>query len=219
MEAHMRRVCRLAVATAVMGVLMSCGNTDNGPDGSDSLVFQILGFNGENIQQCDKWIASNVEVDVVVQSDCSGTMMAEPFTDTFGNVTVQNNEKLDITLDSYEVSIGAANLGTIQFMSTQTATGKRCTNDPTRSCAVDSDCTSVAGGVGICRPSTSEFQLRLFDSDTKARIIPDIVPLGQSFDVQVTLFGSDVVGNHWQATGFFTARFDSFDNCDCQLAG
>ena len=153
MEETMRRVFWLAAVAATAMALSSCGSTSGN---EDAQVLAILGFDGDNITQCDQFVGSNLQVDV--QQDVCSDNTFETFTDTFANVNMQNNEKLDITINRYTVVVQGASLGTLSYDLTATVTGKRCSNVATLACAVNSDCTGT-GGLGTCRPSNKGFRL------------------------------------------------------------
>lgn len=212
MEGTMRRVCRLTAGVAMLVGFVSCGSTGGN---EDAQVLTIQSFDAEDITQCDQFVGSNGEIDV--KQDLCDMDNAEPFTDTFVNVNVLNNQKLDIQLNSYEIDIeGADIIGTYSFDATSTARGKRCSTDSTRACATDDQCT-VGTAVGICTSVISTIPLRLVDINTKLRLTPIIVPLGRTFNVNITLFGSDISGEDWTVSGGITAAFNDFDNCDCNL--
>lgn len=216
MEGHMRRVCRLAVTAAMIGVLASCGSTDNGPTGSDALVLQVLGFNDMNITQCDQVNADGAEIDLI-RDECTmgGQTTPEPFTQTSANASLQNNQKLDITLNSYSVNYVGTGAPEMTFSAGQTVTGKRCNNDTTRSCAVDSDCIILGGGVGLCQPSITTIEVLLASFTTKDFLLPDVFTTVPS--VVVTFFGTDVTGATWVAQSSIEATLWDFDNCACTL--
>jgi len=207
----MRWMGRLSAVIAIAVGFASCGSTGNN---DDAQVLTVQSFDGENITQCDQFVGSNVEIDV--QQDLCDMDNAEPFTDTFANVNLLNNQKLDIQINSYTITIEGASIGPYSFDSTGTAPGKRCSNDQTRSCATDANCV-IGTAVGTCLSSISSVAFRLVDINTKIRLIPDVVPLGRTFNVSVTFFGSDISGADWTVTGDLTAAFNDFNNCDCML--
>lgn len=211
MEGTMRGMCTMTALAALMLGLAACGSTHGN---QDDQVLTVQGFDDEGITQCDTFVGSNGEIDV--QQDLCDMDTAEPFTDTFVNVNLLNNQKLDIQIDSYTINIEGASIGPYSFNATETAQGKRCSNDSTRSCATDANCT-INTGLGTCLSSISSVPLRLIDINTKIRLIPDVVPLGRTFNVSVTLFGSDLSGADWQVTGDLTASFNDFNNCNCML--
>lgn len=217
MEGHMRRVCRLAVTAAMIGLLGSCGSTDNGPTGSDALVLNFQGFSDMGITQCDQVNPEVAEIDLI-QDICmtgqGGEGTPEPFTETSATAMLQNNQKLDITLNSYSVNFVESGAPEMTFSTSQTITGKRCTNDSSKSCAVDSDCVILGGGIGLCNPSISSLQVLLASFTTKNFLLPDI---GDTVNVVVKFFGTDVTGADWVAQGSIAASLNDFNNCTCSL--
>ena len=207
MEEIMRRVFWVATVVVMALALASCGST-SGND--DEQVLDTISFDGEGITQCDQFVGSNLQVDV--QQDVCSDDTIETFTDTFANANVQNNQKLDITINKYTVVVEGASLGTLTYNLTDTVPGKRCTNQATLSCAADRDCVTL-GGVGTCQPSQTAIALLLFDIATKIRLTPDLVPFGRTLTVNITLFGTDVSGGDWQSTGSINAIFQDVDNC------
>lgn len=214
MEGLMKRLGRLAVALVAIAGSWSCGSTSN----DDALVLSMQGFDDEGIVQCDSVTPDLASIDVIqdlcTEGDDAG--QPEPFTETAANAQFQNNQKLDITINSYTVRILDSGVGEVTRLTSQTVPGKRCTNDLTRSCAVDRDCT-VNATIGLCQPSISQVQVLLADFTTKALIIPSVEPGGRTLDIEVTFFGSDVTGADWQSTAFIAGTFTDFNNCGCEL--
>jgi hypothetical protein len=213
MEGQMRRMCRLAVATAAAGFIASCGSTNN-----DALVLSFMGFEEDSLVQCDQVNPDVVDIDLVqdvCMSSMGGQETAEPFTETSAVANLQNNEKLDITLTSYTVNFVGTGAPQTTNATSQTITGRRCSNVSTQACAVDTDCIILGSGTGVCQPSISSLTVLLASFTTKNFLLPDI---GKTVPVTVTFFGSDVVGNQWTAQGSIQATLEDFNNCMCTLA-
>jgi len=215
MEAHMWRLCRLVVAIGAAAVLASCGSTNGGPTGSDALTLELLGFSDLGITQCDQVNPEVVDMDLIQDMCSTGGMAAtpEPFTETSMTVMMQDNQKLDITIRSYNITFHDTGAPAVRRNTSQTVRGKRCSNDTTRACAVDSDCI-VDLSVGSCRPSVSDIQVLLADFETKAFLIPDI---GNTVTATVRLEGTDVTGADWAAQGDISVSLEDFNNCGCDL--
>ncbi len=214
MKVLMRRACGSAAVLLALG-LWSCGSTDD-----DEMVLSLIGFDDSGLTQCDTVGPGLAEVDVIqgLCSDSEGEPgTPEPFTETSVNVTFENHQQLDITINSYTVEILGTGVGEVTRQVTQTVTGKRCANEPTRSCALDADCL-VGQAIGSCIPSASTVVVLLADFTTKNLIIRDVEPGGKTLDVELRFFGSDVTRAQWQVRGSISARFDNFDNCGCSLA-
>lgn len=212
MMALMRKGWGIAVMVGALA-LASCGSTDD-----DSLVLTFVGFDGDNITQCDQINPGLAEIDIsqICCDDSNPCTDVEPVTQTQVNALFQNNQKLGITINSYTVEIPGTGVGAVTNETSQFVTGKRCLNVPTRECADDADCV-VGITIGSCVPSTSPVSIVLADFTTKALIGPDVQPGGKTVDIFVRFFGSDSSRAQWQAQASIPARFDNFNNCNCNL--
>lgn len=213
----MMRVCRQAIAVVgLVGALTlaACGSTNSGGN-SDNLVLAFIGFSDMNISQCDAVNPEVADIDLVQDECVSGGMSTpEPFTQTSATATLQNNEKLNITINSYTVDYQQTGVAPITQQTSQIVVGRRCSNNATVPCAVDSDCLSISGGAGTCLASQSTIQVLLADFNTKAFLLPDI---GNTVPLVVTFFGSDDANNDWQTQGTISATLEDFNNCGCML--
>jgi len=191
-----------------------CGSTAN----EDQLVLDFRGFDSEGLEQADHVDPGLAEVDVV--PDCceadpvTGVCTdAEPFMETAVNAVFINNQKLDITVDRYEVELPEAGLPVRRFSTSQTVAGKRCDIDRSRPCAVNADCV-LGQMAGVCQPSASAVHLLLFDFQAKRLALAQSAPFGATFDVIVRISGRDESGARWESGDLhYLARFDNFDNC------
>lgn len=213
MEGLMKRLGKLVVALVALGGSWSCGSTSN----DDALVLQFQGFDDEGIIQCDQISPDLASIDIIQDLCTEGGNegQAEPFTETSVNLQFQNNQKLDITIDSYTVDILDSGVGEVTRLTSQPVQGKRCATDQARACATDNDC--ILSG-GRCFASTSQVQVLLADFTTKALIIPSVEPGGRTLDIAVTVYGTDVTGADWQSQAFIAGTFTDFNNCNCSLS-
>jgi hypothetical protein len=215
---------RLLGSIALLALLTivgwGCGSTDHGPDGNDATVIRFVSFDGTGLDQTDSVFENNAQVDVE-QNRCetAGSMGGEPmisdepFTETVVNATFFNNQKLDIRLDHYTVHVDDPEFGSgdVTYSMSGNVVGGRCAALSSRSCASNQDC-AIGATIGLCNfGETTIPGLKLVDLDTKARVQPRVY--GRGLPVQVTFFGSDVVGNNYKVTAGYTVTFDNFCNC------
>lgn len=196
---------------ALATLLIGCGSTSN-----DQLVLQFVGWDNTGLTQADSVGPNSADVDVIqdccavnAQNQCTSY---EPFTQTTINAIFQNNQGLDITLNSYVIHFNNLPLGDITQTTSATIVGGRCAVQANRQCAVDSDCT-VGGVPGLCtHTQTTITGLVLFDFQTKA-LVANPADLGIASPITVTFFGTDATNQSWQAVANYTVTFADYDNC------
>ena len=138
-----------------------CGSSGS----TDELVLTFVGFSGENITQPDAVSGASAQVDVC-QDICGGTqgsLMAEPFSETFVDALFVNQGGTDIRLDSYTVSVPGSGLPDETRQASTNIPGGRCESNSQQRCALDRDC----GLSGLCLRQETTVELLLFDLDAE----------------------------------------------------
>ena len=152
------------------------------------------------------------QIDLIQDLCVSGsTETPEPFTETSATATLQNNQKLNITINSYAVEFlqhrrsdgqpGDYPDGSWQEMQQPHGAFLRSRFRLLR--------RSPAPAPAGLAPGTIQFSA-LADFTTKAFLVPDI---GNTVDVVVTFFGSDGAGNWSTTQGTLAATLEDFNNC------
>ncbi|MBI3782357.1 MAG: hypothetical protein HY270_03040 [Deltaproteobacteria bacterium] len=216
MRRQFKSITYLALLTIVAG---GCGSTGSG-DGNDATILRFRGFDSKGITQADSVSGGNADVDVVqnlCQSSATsgGQVMVtdELFTQTVVNATFENDEKLDISLNRYDIHIADPNVGVgdVSYPMSGTILGGRCANALNRPCASELDCV-VGTTRGNCQFSLTKLDsLLLVDLDTKDHVSPLVY--GRGLPINISFFGSDIVGNQYVARANYTITFDNFCNC------
>jgi hypothetical protein len=195
-----------------------CGSTTS----DDRQVLRFIEFNGDNITQADSVNPTSANVDVV-PSICEVDEFGFPttfevFTETIINAVFVNEEASDILLQTVTVDPGpSSGLGIIQETISTNIPGGECTSTG-RPCAVDADCTSSGGFVGICvHTETTVGGILLFDFLAKFAVNPAIY--GEAQNVKITFTGTDDRARSFRVVAGYVVTFDNFDNCESPTAG
>ncbi|MCX8073062.1 MAG: hypothetical protein N3C12_11510 [Candidatus Binatia bacterium] len=219
----MRWLTSLGLALVTALVAASCGSSGDAVDGEDSLVFRVVGFSGEGINQADMVRPNSADVDVV-QNFCVASggggggggqiqISQELFTQTALNVVIRNDQKLDLRLFQVRIHFedSRTGLGDITQNIAATAIGGRCSNAAQRACSSSDDC--LVGTVrGTCNfTDTVVSGVLLADFLAKAGVQPRVY--GEAQPVLLTFFARDTAGNVYRATAGYTVTFDNFCNC------
>jgi hypothetical protein len=188
-------------------------------------------FNDNGLDQQD--FVGNTSADVdVCPTICDfgvdgifGDEVFEQFTQTHANAVFVNFGTADILLNSYTVSIPGSGIPTRTAHTAALLPAGRCNNRPTVHCGLDNDC----GVGGLCDQSQVPVEILLFDFVDKQLIVGDLTCPGvdpntglptpgdivpQTFQVNVTFFGSDESNNSFTVNAGLRVGFFDANNCD-----
>jgi hypothetical protein len=227
-EEHMRHWFTAITLVALWAPgMFGCGSTtdDSGVAGiggpQPGLVMRFSRFDTTGLIQQDAVFPTSAQVDVT-PSLCSADFFFtelefEEFTQTVINVAFINEERSDILLQGYTMHFNDPELGIgdQQYNVAALLRGRRCSNNLSRACTVDSDCV-IPGQMAAsdtCDASETLVQgVMLFDFLTKQLLRGNPKLQGMATTVTLSFFGADP-NRTFRANAAYVVTFDDFCNC------